>query len=292
MSLSFTIMEEMIIVPKKELPEVVQWYKSELTGNALLERAGRLSAQEKRLLEDPLLDADEAVQKVRPLSQALRTATKRLRQFPVGGVGEPPIEGQGEEDEQDQELVSSAVEKWMKRMVQSVTPRAKTERRTLPKPRLPPKLNHKQHLNPQKFPDSKGIYPLHHHPHPPPQETEVRPKTTLKKKSWTSAALEGSLEGIKSSLTPRALKRLKAPPGWEDWEQGKKLRRGQLAGSDSKIVEQDGPRISLASTSVHGTRNAFEKTIDTWRSWHQSSGQDRQNTRYGIFEHQDVEGQA
>ena len=28
-SLSFTIMEEMIIVPKKEQPEVVQWYKGE-----------------------------------------------------------------------------------------------------------------------------------------------------------------------------------------------------------------------------------------------------------------------
>ena len=62
-SLSFTIMEEMIIVPKKELPEVVQWYKGELTGNALLERAGRLSAQKKRLLEDPTLDTDEVVQK-------------------------------------------------------------------------------------------------------------------------------------------------------------------------------------------------------------------------------------
>ena len=104
MSLSFTIMEEMIIVPKKELPEVVQWYKGELTGNALLERAGRLSAQKKRLLEDPTLDTDEVVQKVRPLSQALRTATKRLRQFPVGGVGEPPIEGLGDDNKQSSRI--------------------------------------------------------------------------------------------------------------------------------------------------------------------------------------------
>ena len=53
MSLYFAMVEEMIIVPKKELPEVVQWYKSELTDNSLLERAGRLSAEKKRLLEDP-----------------------------------------------------------------------------------------------------------------------------------------------------------------------------------------------------------------------------------------------
>ena len=181
------------------------------------------------------MDADEAVQKVRPLSQALRTATKRLRQFPVGGVGEPPIEGQGETDEQDQELVSSAVEKWMKRMVQSVTLRDKTERQTpqtgrratLSKPRLPPK--------PQMVPKPSKIPQLLQDPSPspppPPRETGACPKTTPKKKNLTSAALEGTWKGIKSSLTPCAVKRLKAPPGWEDWEQGKKLCRG-LAGTD------------------------------------------------------------
>ena len=152
----------------------------------------------------------------------------------MGGVGEPPIEGLGDHNDQDQKLVSSAVEKWMKRMVQSVTSDVKTERQTpqagcratFSKPRLPPK--------PQTVPKPSKILRLLQDPSPspPPQETGARLKTTQKKKkSWTSAALEGSLEGIKSSLTPRAVKCLKAPPGWEDWEQGKKLRRG-LAGSD------------------------------------------------------------
>ena len=102
-SLSFTIMEEMIIVPKKELPEVVQWYKGELTGNALLERAGRLSAQKETPLRRSHLgyrwSCSESL-----LSQALRTATKRLRQFPVGGVGEPPIEGLGDDNKQSSRI--------------------------------------------------------------------------------------------------------------------------------------------------------------------------------------------
>ena len=38
------VMEEMIVLPKKELPEIVQWYKGELTSNALLNRAGHLAA--------------------------------------------------------------------------------------------------------------------------------------------------------------------------------------------------------------------------------------------------------
>ena len=38
-------MEEMIVLPKKELPEIVQWYKGELTSTALLNRAGHLVAK-------------------------------------------------------------------------------------------------------------------------------------------------------------------------------------------------------------------------------------------------------
>ena len=92
-------------------------------------------------------------------------------------------------------------------------------------------------------------------PSPPPQETGARLKTTQKKKkSWTSAALEGSLEGIKSSLTPRAVKCLKAPPGWEDWEQGKKLRRG-LAGSDYLTKWWVGTEELIKSQDIPLTNN-------------------------------------
>ena len=80
------IMEEMIVLPKKELPEIVQWYKGELMSNALLNRGRHLVAKvvvvKKRLLADPGLEAAEAVQQTQPLSRMLRKATKRLRQLP------------------------------------------------------------------------------------------------------------------------------------------------------------------------------------------------------------------
>ena len=223
-------MEEMIVLPKKEVPEVVQWYKGQLTGNALLERAGRLAAQKKRLLADPTLDAAEALQQVRPVSQALRAATKRLRQFPVAGVGESPVD----DEDDDQDLVSSAVEKWMKRLVQG--PRVKPEPRTplKKKPPLPPKPEPR---TPKPDPDLLASFqsgklpitkPKRTLPPTPPSTRSARPKTTTqakqKKKGWTSAAWEGSLQGIKDAVTPRAVKRLKPASGWEDFEQPK-LRR-------------------------------------------------------------------
>ena len=70
------VMEEIIVLPKKELPEIVQWYKGELASNALLNRAGHLAAKKKRLLADPSLDAAQAVQQTQPLSRALREARR------------------------------------------------------------------------------------------------------------------------------------------------------------------------------------------------------------------------
>ena len=216
------VMEEMIVLPKKELPEIVQWYKGELTSNALLNRAGHLAAKKKRLLADPSLDAAQAVQQTQPLSRALREATKRLRQL-------PGAEGPGvavDDEEEDENLVSTALEKWMKRMVQSGLKREpKTPR---PAPLTPP---------------------------PPPPPTTARPalkrpaasvpakKTTTtqkagpsakkKKKSFMRGMLEeGLLAGYKSvDPTPQARRRLDPAEGWEDWAQGRKLRR-PLAGND------------------------------------------------------------
>ena len=75
------VMEEMIVLPKKELPEIVQWYKGELTSNALLNQARHLAAKKKHLLADPSLDAAQAMQQTQPLSRALREATKRQTTF-------------------------------------------------------------------------------------------------------------------------------------------------------------------------------------------------------------------
>ena len=217
------VMEEMIVLPKKELPEIVQWYKGELTSNALLNRAGHLAAKKKRLLADPSLDAAQAVQQTQPLSRALREATKRLRQL-------PGAEGPGvavDEEEEDENLVSTALEKWMKRMVQSGLKREpKTPR---PAPLTP--------LTPAPLPPTTARPALKRPAAPvPTKKTTTQkpgPSAKKKKKSFVRGMLEeGLLAGYKSvDPTPRARRRLDPAEGWEDWAQGRKLRR-PLAGND------------------------------------------------------------
>ena len=211
-------MEEMIVLPKKELPEIVQWYKGELTSNALLNRAGHLAAKKKRLLADPSLDAAQAVQQTQPLSRALREATKRLRQL-------PGAEGPGvavDEEEEDENLVSTALEKWMKRMVQTGLKREpKMPRQPPPTPPPPPPATARSTL---KHPAATSSTVPAKKPGPSPKK---------KKKSFMRGMLEeGLLAGYKSvDPTPRARRCLDPAKGWEDWAEGRKLRR-PLAGND------------------------------------------------------------
>ena len=72
-------MEEMIVIPRQELPADVQFYKGELTGNALLNHAGQVAAQKKRLLHDKTLSAQEIVQRVKPLGRELHRCGSRKR---------------------------------------------------------------------------------------------------------------------------------------------------------------------------------------------------------------------
>ena len=223
------IMEEMIVLPKKEVPEVVQWYKGELMGNALLNRAGHLAAKKKRILADPDLDAAEVVQQTRPLSRALREATKRLRYMPGSG------EGQGrtalDDDEEDENLVTTALEKWMKRMVQSglkrepVTPRP-------PQP-VTPRTAFKRPPSTATLPPKKTKTPRTQSPEGSTSRTVPSQQKKKKKKGFWRGMLDESLSaGYKSvKPTPPARRRLDPAPGWEDWADGRKLRR-KLDGHD------------------------------------------------------------
>ena len=221
------VMEEMIVLPKKELPEIVQWYKGELTSNALLNRAGHLAAKKKRLLADPGLDAAKAVQQTQPLSRVLREATKRLRQLPgAEGPGGSGVTGDVEEEEEN--LVSKALEKWMKRMVQSGLKREpKTPRQPPPSPPPSPTATARPALK-RPAATSSTV--------PAKKTTTKKPGPSpkkKKKKSFMRGMLEeGLLAGYKSvDPTPRARRRLNPAEGWEDWAEGRKLRC-PLAGID------------------------------------------------------------
>ena len=106
------------MIPHKDLEQLIQYYKGELTENALLNKAATLAAQKHVLLANSQLPPALVNAQTKPLSQDLTMLTKRIRQFPggvgVGAPGGPPGE-QGEEEAGD--LVTGPVEQWLKRMI-------------------------------------------------------------------------------------------------------------------------------------------------------------------------------
>ena len=219
-------MEEMLIIPKKELPKDVNYFKEELTGNAWLNRAGDLAAKKKRILQDPLLSDEVKVQEVKPISQQLLKANKRLRQIPsLGSAGE-----KDDEDDDGDDLVSTNIEKWLKRLAKNVqTPRTPASSARRPPPTSRSTLTTLGTPTTSKTPRT---VPRRQLPSRPPTTTSSRsstprsttskipvPKQVLddeeeeiytftpkkKKKTLTGSILEGAVQGLtgkKETFTP------------------------------------------------------------------------------------------
>ena len=205
------------MIPQKDLEQLIQYYKGELTENALLNKAATLAAQKHVLLANPQLPPALVNAQTKPLSQELIKLTKRIRQFPGGvGVGAPGAPGgpPGEEEEEAGDLVTGPVEQWLKRMIKGGP--------SAPKPTITPATR-------------EGA----REPRPSTSRGEERPSTSrgdtrtrlqvireqrkaLEKKLAESGKGKGKGKGKGVS---REVQRLKPLPGWEDWAQGKKLRR-------------------------------------------------------------------
>ena len=108
----------MLIIPRAEAPALLAKHSAKLLEDGRMSQAARLAAQQERILKDPLLADDEAVQRVKPVSRRLRRAVKKIRQLDT-----QPLTA-GEQAAQDQELVTPAFTKWMQRMIRQQKPGA------------------------------------------------------------------------------------------------------------------------------------------------------------------------
>ena len=152
----------------------------------------------------------------KPLSQELTKLTKRIRQFPggvgVGAPGGPPGE-EGEEGAGD--LVTGPVEQWLKRMIKGSP--------STPKPPITPATKKgKGAATTSKIPILKKEAPSSRGDIRSRLEAIRERRKTLEKKLAESPWRKGKGKG---KAPARELERLKPLPGWEDWYQGKKLRR-------------------------------------------------------------------
>ena len=207
------------MIPQKDLNQLIQYYKGELTENALLNKAATLAAKKHVLLANPELPPAVVNAQTKPLSQELIKLTKRIRQFPggvgVGAPGAPP----GEEEEEVGDLVTGPVEQWLKRMIKGGP--------SAPKPTITPATR-------------EGA----REPRPSTSRGEERPSTSRgdirtrlqavreRRKAWEkhlteSGAAKGKGKG-KGKGVSREVQSLKPLPGWEDWAKGKPPRRRRL----------------------------------------------------------------
>ena len=201
------------MIPHKDLEQLIQYYKGELTENALLNKAATLAAQKHVLLANPQLPPAVVNAQTKPLSQELTKLTKRIRQFPggvgVGAPGAPP----GEEEEEAGDLVTGPVEQWLKRMIKGSP--------SSPKPPITPaaKKGKGAAATTSKIP-KKGSPSTSRGDNRSRLEAIREERKALEKKLAESRKGKG-----KGKAPAREVERLKPLPGWEDWHRGKKLRR-------------------------------------------------------------------
>ena len=196
------------MIPQKELDQLIQYYKGELTENALLNKAATLAAQKHVLLADPKLPPALVNAKTKPLSQELTKLTKRTRQFPggagVGAPGGPPGE-EGEEEKGD--LVTGPVEQWLKRMIKGSPSTPKTQ------------IKKGKAASTSKIPIKKGTPSTSRG-----DDISSRLEAIRERRKTLEKKLAESPWG-KGKGPAREVEQLKPLPGWEDWARGKKLRR-------------------------------------------------------------------
>ena len=103
-------MEEMLIIPRAEAPELVQKHSALLMEDGRLSHAVRLAARQERLLTDPTLPDDVAVEQVKPVDRKLRPAVKKLRQLQT-----QPLTAEEEAQEGQELLIVNGCDVWCER---------------------------------------------------------------------------------------------------------------------------------------------------------------------------------
>ena len=212
------------MIPQKELDQLVQYYKGELTENALLNKAANCAAQKHVLLSNPKLPASIVNAKTKPISRELTKLTRRLRQFP-GGVGAPGT-ALGDDEDDEGGLVTGPVEQWLKRMIKGTpsTPKPhKTATGSIKKKGQPSTSGSKIPV-PKKSKTDTPLTAQEKDDLAQRLEALRECRKTLEEKLAASGSW-GKGKGKGKGKGPLALECLKPLSGWEDWAQGKKSRR-------------------------------------------------------------------
>ena len=107
------------MVPTNEFDQLVQYYKGEITDNALLNKAGRLAAESHVILGDKSIPDSIAIKKIKPLARQRGRLTKRIRQ--IGPLSSNSADVGDEEDEEEGDLVKGPLETMFKQLIKNTS---------------------------------------------------------------------------------------------------------------------------------------------------------------------------
>ena len=226
------------MVPTSDYNNLVNYYKGRLTESSLLNKAGRLAAERHTILTDPKVSSSLALAMTKPKAKELGRLTKRIR---TGGTTRGTTVTGGKEDEDDDAMLVSPLEHKLDKILRATK---KSHKQQPPTPGVPPTRRRQLPKTPKK------------------QHVKTEETSTSKKSGWISSMKRGALKGVGSSLgvnvnqtsdsddegatkqkkkkpTPKAVKRLRAAPGWEDFTEGKQLRRALLSDYEEEEEDED-----------------------------------------------------
>ena len=189
------------MLPKKELDQSVQYYKGEITNNALLNKAGRLAAESHVILQDKSIPDSIAIKKIKPLARQRGRLTKRIRQ--IGPLSSNSADVGEDEDEEEGDLVKSPLETMLKQLIKNASRGTKT-----------PKIKE------EATPSTSGVKKKSL-----AAKTPIPPDSALETLLRKADILLGKDKRKGKRKRKNEAERLKPTTGWEDWAKGKKLRR-------------------------------------------------------------------
>ena len=175
-------MDEVMMVPVQEFKRLQNYYKGQMTENALLDKAGRLAAEEHLILNDKRIPDSMAVKMSKPLSSEQGRLVKRIR---TGKTG--PLTFRGTEEPEG--MVDAPVERLLKEIIKKEYP-------------APVVI--------QDQPGPSGIKREKRTPKPGPSGIKKESKSTKppippkpstgKSGGWKKAALSGATKGLMKKI--------------------------------------------------------------------------------------------
>ena len=211
------------MVPTKEFAQLAQYYKGEITDNALLNKVGRLAAESHVILRDKSIPDSIAIKKIKPLARQRGRLTKRIRQ--IGPLSSSSGDVSREEHEEEGDLVKGPLETIFKQLIKSTSRGG----------------NEKVHIKKEKTPDRPSTSAVK--TKPPPSKIPI---AVLHLSEETSGKRKGKRKRKNET------ERLKPTSGWEDWAKGQETEKK----SPTRLWH--GLRPVSASTVNEGVASTFK----------------------------------